>query len=40
VGLLIAIAGMVSTSALAHGFAGYLSVFVDLPDWNIVIAII
>jgi len=40
VGLLIAIAGTVSTSALAHGFAGYLSVFVDLPDWQIISGII
>jgi len=40
VGLLIATAGMVSTSALAHGFAGYLSVFVDLPNWLILVSII
>jgi len=40
VGLLIAIAGMVSTSALAHGFAGYLSVFIDLPSWLIIASVI
>jgi basic amino acid/polyamine antiporter, APA family len=40
VGLLITIAGMVSTSALAHGFAGYLSVFVDLPNWLIIASVI
>ena len=40
VGLLIAAAGIVSTSALAHGFAGYLSVFVDLPNWLIITTVI
>ena len=40
VGLLIATAGMVSTSALAHGFAGYLSIFIDLPNWLIIVSVI
>lgn len=40
VGLMITLAGMVSTSALAHGFAGYLSVFIDLPQWLMMLAII
>jgi len=40
VGLLITIAGMVSTSTLAHGFAGYLSVFVDIPHWLIITTVI
>ena len=34
VGLLITIAAIVSTSALAHGFAGYLAVFFDISaEW-------
>jgi len=40
VGLLIAAAGIVSTSALAHGFAGYLSVFIDMPNWLIITTVI
>jgi len=40
VGLLITMAGMVSTSTLAHGFAGYLSVFVELPKWLIITSVI
>jgi len=31
VGLMISCAGIVSAAAIAHGFAGYLSVFVDIP---------
>jgi len=38
VGLLIIIAGLVSISALAHGFAGYLSVFIDLPHWLVIVS--
>ena len=40
VGLLITLAGMVSTSALAHGFAGYVAVFIDLPPWLMMVAVI
>lgn len=35
VGLMISFAGIVSAAAIAHGFAGYLQVFFDLPDWLI-----
>jgi len=31
VGILIALAGVISSAAMAHGFAGYLQVFVDIP---------
>ncbi len=31
VGILIALAGIVSAAAIAHGFAGYLRVFIDIP---------
>jgi len=40
VGLMITLAGMVSTSALAHGFAGYLSVFIDVPHWLMMLVVI
>jgi len=40
VGLLIATAAMVSTSALAHGFAGYLAVFLDVSTWVIMTGIV
>ncbi|MCP5151111.1 MAG: amino acid permease [Ectothiorhodospiraceae bacterium] len=33
VGCLVATAGMVSTATLARGFASYLTVFVEVPDW-------
>ena len=37
VGLLIMLAGIVSAAAIAHGFAGYLRVFIDIPEWLIVL---
>jgi len=40
VGLLIMFAGIVSAAAIAHGFAGYLRVFFDIPEWLIVIVLI
>lgn len=40
VGILITLAGVASTAVLAHGFAGYLSVFVDAPQWLMVILVI
>ena len=40
VGLVITLAGMVSTSALTHGFAGYLSVFIDVPQWLMMLLVI
>lgn len=36
VGLMIAIAGVVSSATIAHGFAGYLQVLVDLPRWLLI----
>ena len=33
VGILIALTGIVSSAAIAHGFAGYLQVFLDIPSW-------
>jgi APA family basic amino acid/polyamine antiporter len=36
VGLMICFAGIVSSATIAHGFAGYMQVFVDLPDWLIM----
>ncbi|MCW9014929.1 MAG: APC family permease [Gammaproteobacteria bacterium] len=36
VGLMIALAGIVSAAAIAHGFAGYMQVFFDLPRWLLI----
>ena len=36
VGLLITFAGIVSASAIVHGFVGYLQVFVDWPGWMVI----
>ncbi|HIG44041.1 MAG: amino acid permease [bacterium] len=40
VGLLIMLAGIVSSAAIAHGFAGYLQVFIDIPAPVIVVTLI
>jgi amino acid transporter len=40
VGLLLAVAGMVSSATLANGFVGYLHVFVPAPDWVAVIGLV
>ena len=32
VGLMIVVMGIISTATLAHGFVGYLKVFIDLPE--------
>lgn len=40
VGLLICLAGMVSTAVMVHGFAGYLSVFTSLPKWLVLTVVI
>ena len=40
VGLMIAMAGMISSSALTHGFTGYLSVFFDLPQWLMMVTVV
>jgi len=36
-GLLIAVAGMLSAATMVRGFSGYLQVFVELPDWLLII---
>jgi amino acid transporter len=36
VGLMITLAGIISAAAIAHGFAGYLQVFFDLPRWLVI----
>jgi basic amino acid/polyamine antiporter, APA family len=40
VGLMIAFAGMISASAMAHGFAGYLSIFIDMPKWLMMLLVL
>lgn len=40
VGLMITVAGIVSAATIAHGFAGYLQVFFDLPGWLVMSALI
>ncbi|MHA1165911.1 MAG: APC family permease, partial [Alphaproteobacteria bacterium] len=40
VGLLVVTAGVVSASAVAIGAAGYISVFIDLPAWLIIVAVV
>lgn len=40
VGLMIVTVGIVSVATLAHGFAGYLSIFVDLPKPMIIILLV
>ena len=35
IGLMMVLAVLVSTSVLMHGFAGYLRVMIDLPEWLI-----
>ena len=40
VGVMITLAGIVSAAALAHGFAGYVQVFIDLPSWLIILLIL
>jgi amino acid transporter len=36
VGLMIVFAGIVSAAAIAHGFAGYMQVFFDVPRWMMI----
>jgi len=36
VGLMITLAGIVSTAVIAHGFSGYMQVFFDLPQWLMI----
>lgn len=40
VGVLIILTGLVSAATLASGFAGYLKVFVEVPDWAAKAALI
>jgi len=40
VGLMIVAVGIISTATLAHGFTGYLKVFIDLPEPLIIITVI
>ncbi|HFD32454.1 MAG TPA: amino acid permease [Gammaproteobacteria bacterium] len=40
IGLMIVAVGIISTATLAHGFFGYLKVFVDLPETLVVIFLV
>lgn len=40
VGLMIVTVGIISIATLAHGFAGYLKVFIDLPEALIIVSLI
>jgi len=40
VGFLIILTGLVSAATLANGFAGYLRVFVEVPDWAAMAALV
>ncbi|MGE4349538.1 MAG: APC family permease [Candidatus Berkiella sp.] len=39
-GWLIIFTGLVSSAAIANGFAGYLQVFISIPSWLAIIAVI
>lgn len=39
-GLLICAAGVVSAATISRGFAGYLQIFIDMPDWQVLILLI
>jgi len=40
IGLMITFAGIVSSATIAHGFAGYMQVFFDLPRWMMITGIL
>lgn len=40
VGWLIALTGVLSSATLANGFVGYLRVFVEVPDWLVIGALV
>ena len=40
VGLLIILTGIVSAATIANGFVGYLAVFIELPDWLVIIGLL
>ena len=37
-GVLIAASGMLSAATIVRGFSGYMQVFVELPDWLLIVA--
>lgn len=40
IGLLVILAGLVSSAAISRGFVGYFQVLVDLPDWLCIVLIV
>lgn len=40
VGLLIILTGIVSSATIAKGFVGYLQVFIEIPDWLVIISLL
>ena len=40
VGLMIALAGLVSAATITHGFVGYFAEFVRVPGWLVIVAVI
>ena len=40
VGWAVVATGIISTSTMANGFVGYLSLYIELPDWLIIIGLI
>ncbi len=37
VGLMITASGIISSAVIAHGFAAYLQVFIDVPAWIVIV---
>ena len=40
VGLLVVVAGLISSAAIANGFVGYMKQLIALPDWLILVAVV
>ena len=40
VGLMIVTVGIISTATLVHGFVGYLKVFVEMPDFFVIVLLV
>lgn len=40
VGLLIILTGIISAATIARGFLGYLSVFIEMPEWFVITALL
>ncbi len=40
VGILIVLAGIVSAATISRGFVGYLQIFINLPDWIIILSVL